>query len=513
MTCPVREAKLARVALLSAVVVISSAHVGSPDAWYEGAAGPYHVTIQVATPGVVPGVARVYARVDGAGVEQVTVQANRYDAITAAPPPEVAEPVDGDPGLYTAPLWVMAGGSNSVSVNVRGTLGEGKAVVPVVIVPNRRLALDPRLGTVLAIVGVFLFVGLISIIGAAVRESVLPPGQEPDNRKRWQARIAMGTSAAVLALALFGGSQWWNAEDNNFRRSIYKPLQASASLDANGSSLNLKISDSVWVMRNDTAWLRAHSASRWTPLIPDHGKLVHLFMVREPDLLAFAHLHPATTDSVNFAAKLPPLLPGSYRVYGDIVHESGFAQTVSAKVQVPTPITGSPQLTDADDAAHFATVAPNATKAVLEDGSTMTLKDPAATFVAGRNAPLRFSIVGTDGKALQLEPYIGMAGHAVVTRDDGSVFVHLHPSGTISMASQLAIMMRQPGDSVSGRLGKRMQATSAAHSNVQMPAAGEISFPYAFPKPGSYRVWVQVKHGGRVLTGAFAFKVQEQTQS
>ena len=35
-----------RVAAVAVVVVICSAHVGSPDAWFEGNAGPYHVVIQ-----------------------------------------------------------------------------------------------------------------------------------------------------------------------------------------------------------------------------------------------------------------------------------------------------------------------------------------------------------------------------------------------------------------------------------------------------------------------------------
>jgi hypothetical protein len=500
---------VARVTAVAAVVIVCSAHVGSPDAWYEGDAGPYHVIVQVATPGVVPGVANVFTRVGGPGVEQVSVQANRFDALAAAPPPEVAKPVEGDPGLYAAPLWIMAGGSNSVTVNVRGSLGEGKAIVPVVVVANRRLGLDSKLGIPLVVVGVFLFVGLITIVGASVRESVLPPGETPDGRRRWKARAAMALATAIFALALFGGSRWWNLEDSRFNRSIYKPLTASAatSSSANGTILDLRISDSVWTMRKDTTWLRTHSSNRWSLLIPDHGKLIHVFMIREPDLLAFAHLHPSTADSVSFPAVLPALPAGRYRVYGDIVHESGFTQTLSTKVDLKEASNVNAKTTDPDDASHVDTTVPNSTNARLEDGSVMSL-ERGANFVEGKDASFRFAVVGTDGKPLALEPYIGMAGHAVVSRDDGAVFVHLHPSGTISMASQMAFMMRQPGDSIPGRLGQRIKAREASHPVTSVPQNGVISFPYAFPKPGNYHMWVQVKHSGRILTGAFAFEVQ-----
>ena len=41
-----------------------------------------------------------------------------------------------------------------------------------------------------------------------------------------------------------------------------------------------------------------------------------------------------------------------------------------------------------------------------------------------------------------------------------------------------------------------------SHTN-RVGAAGEISFPYAFPEPGSYRFWIQMKSQGRILTGVF----------
>jgi len=499
---------LGRVAAIAAAVVVCSAHVGSPDVWYEGDAGPYHVVVQVVAPSVVPGVAKVIARVDGKDVQQVSVQANRYDAIAVAPPPEIATPVEGAAGTFETSLWIMEGGSNSVTVNVSGARGAGKAVIPVVVVANRRLEFDRKLGAGLSAVGLFLFLGLVTIIGAAVRESVLPPGESPDARRRWKARTAMALSAVVLALALFGGSRWWNSEDSAFNDGIYKPLTATAQIQpsASGQMLDLRISDSVWTMRNDSAWLRSHRASHWSPLIRDHGKLMHVFMIREPDLSAFAHLHPPTRDSVSFPAVLPPLPAGRYRVYGDIVHESGFTETVSTKVDLPTATAAGSPLTDPDDASHSSSTEPNGSRAVLEDGSVMTL-EPGAKLVQGMEAPLRFRVTAVDGTPLKLEPYIGMAGHAAVTRDDGSVFVHLHPGGTISMASQMALTMRQPGDSIAGKLGQRIQASSAMQATSPLPQDGTVSFPYAFPQPGKYHMWVQVKHGGRILTGAFALEV------
>ena len=35
------------------------------------------------------------------------------------------------------------------------------------------------------------------------------------------------------------------------------------------------------------------------------------------------------------------------------------------------------------------------------------------------------------------------------------------------------------------------------------PITADVSFPYGFPAPGRYRIFIQMKHGGTVETGVF----------
>ena len=484
-----------------------SGHVGSPDTWFEGSAGPYHLTVQIQPAGVIPGVAVVNVRATGEIPEIVTIQADKFDATGGSPPPEPAPGVAGDPGSFSGRLWIMSGGSNSVTVNASGQKGTGKVVVPIVVVAYSRLQLDKPMGAGLAAMGIFLFVGLVTIIGAAVREGSLGPDEAPTPQLKRRARNAMALTTVIVVVLLAGGWRWWNAEDRDYEESMYKPLASRSSIARTdrGDVVSVSIADSSWINRRDTAWLNKHDANSWTPLVADHGKIMHLFLIRD-DMAAFAHLHPETGDSVTFSAPKPPVPPGRYRVFADIVHESGFTHTMVSSLEVPADAPLPTAVGNPDDSWFAAPAAGTARTARLESGATMEWQAGDA-IVAGKPAALRFMVRSADGSAAELEPYMGMPAHAVVAKDDGSVFVHLHPMGTISMASQMAFAMREPGDTIRGRLGQRLSAAEMSTMQHAPVTTGSVSFPYAFPATGIYRIWVQVKQNGKIRTAAFDARV------
>jgi hypothetical protein len=473
------------------LALASMAHVGSADTFFAGSAGPYAVRVSVRLPGVIPGRAQIAVRVAGAKdpkAQRVTVRAGQWNVgLKGAPPAEVAAPVPGDPELYAAELWFMTANSYQMAVTVDGPNGPGSVTVPVLALATAERTMSPWLGTVLAGLGVFLTLGLLTIIGSAVRESVLAPGVEPDLVRRRRARFAVAIVAVLAGLALWGGDKWWNAEASSYSRLIlYRPFDSHATVATEGDRrvLALAIQDPRWTGH-------PNPATRYNALIPDHGKLMHLFLVREPDMSALAHLHPVarTTEDLAFDTDLPPLPPGRYRVYGDIVHESGYAQTLVSSVDLTGTSTAT-AVTDPDDSWFSGAAVPEApvARADLGDGTTLEWQRGDQPLAAGAERDLKFVVRDAQGAAVSVEPYMGMAAHLVVASRDESVFAHLHPSGSISMAA----MQKFAGG-----------ATSDPHAGHMMPLDSAVAVPYAFPKAGAYRIFVQVKRGGAVKTAAF----------
>src|SRR5215471_20960043 len=86
---------------------VGSAHVNSPDVYYDGYAGPYHLLATVRPAPVVPGVAQIQIRSESNDVDKVEIVPLKMVGApeNLAPTPDAAERSASDPQLFTGSLW------------------------------------------------------------------------------------------------------------------------------------------------------------------------------------------------------------------------------------------------------------------------------------------------------------------------------------------------------------------------------------------------------------------------
>ncbi|HSU56784.1 MAG TPA: hypothetical protein VLT36_22185 [Candidatus Dormibacteraeota bacterium] len=513
----------ARICFLGFLVIASAAqaHVGSPAVFFQGQAGPYTAHIVIRPAEVIPGLAEISVWVEGPRPEKVTALPMKWDTgRKGAPPPDVAQLVKGETNVYSAQLWFMEPGAHSVEIDIAGSAGTGRVTVPVDAVATRVLGVPRGLGWGLAVAGTILIALTLSIIGAAIRDSTLMPGTQPPMNRLWTARMAMLVLVFVVAGLLYGGKKWWDSEAEDYRSNrLFQPVETHAQVLAENGRRVLRLEVPGY----------QHAA----PLVPDHGKLMHLFLIREPGLDAFAHLHPVRRERRTFEAELPELPPGHYKVYADVTYETGWSDTLTNSVDIPEGTSNAPRSETADpDDAWRSYDARNlsACECQLSPELVMTWVSPpeqgsgaASRTIIAPNQHVSQTIKDhdTNGQAAALEPYLGMRGHLAVRREDGAVFTHLHPGGSASMASMQLSALRAEGklplqaafgaeDPVC-KLPTPGQAEQAWLNGLVPADSGMVSFPYAFPKRGRYRIWVQVRTGGRILTGVFDAQVNART--
>jgi hypothetical protein len=182
----------------------------------------------------------------------------------------------------------------------------------------------------------------------------------------------------------------------------------------------------------------------------DHEVDLHLIAVRR-DLTGFQHVHPELgTDGV---WRIPLALdPGAWRLFADFTPSAlGEGLTLGADLAVPGEYAPAPL--------------PAESLTAEVDGFTVVLTgelDP------GRESELTLSVSRDGEPVTDLQPYLGAYGHLVVLRDGDLAYLHAHP-------------VEEPGDA----------------------AGPEIRFATTAPSAGSYRLFLDFKHGSVVRTAAF----------
>ncbi len=189
----------------------------------------------------------------------------------------------------------------------------------------------------------------------------------------------------------------------------------------------------------------------------NHEKLMHLIVVSK-DLSYFNHIHPNDQGDGQFSIGMSFPNGGEYKAFADFVPKAGTNTTLSQWVKVEgnaksaEPVKADAQLTKAIDDKEIELTL-SSTKANEEVTLVFNISD-AQTKEGIRN----------------LEQYLGAVGHVVILSEDAEQYLHVHP--------------------------------------VEEKATGpKAEFMTSFPKSGTYKIWGQFQHQGKVFTVPFVVNI------
>jgi hypothetical protein len=499
MRAAIRLGRLSIALFLLAVAQPLGAHVGSPDVYYEGDAGPYHLFVTVRMPQVIPGVADIQVRGASGDVHSIQIVPMRLTGPGSnfPPIPDQAQQSKDDPQFFTGSLWLMEEGSLQVRVTADGAKGKGELSVPVASFAQRTFPMQRPLAVLMFALTLLLTIGGISIAVAGAREASLEPGKAPLPANIRRGRIAMAVAVVVVLGLLYLGRSWWRIEDAGYQQRLdfYKPPRALTTLE-NGNRLVIR------AQGEDPRWSDRINMGR---VIPDHNHLMHLFLISLPGMDRMWHLHPERLKGGAFADDLPSMPAGQYKVFADVVDERGFPWTLVGTTELPQ-IDGKAMAGDDSSwsGAPLLTTRQESNISQLPDGGRIVWERASGPLKSNVAMGFKFSVQDEDGRPVQdMEPYMGMAGHAEFVRTDFSVFAHVHPSGSVPMAS---LELAQAGLMSDASSMPAVMAMAGTTPPGPLPAV--VSFPYGFPQPGNYRIFVQVKRASQVETGVFDARVE-----
>lgn len=200
---------------------------------------------------------------------------------------------------------------------------------------------------------------------------------------------------------------------------------------------------------------------------------VHLIVVRK-DLAAILHVHPPVAATGWFHASLSSLPPGPYRVVVDIYPKQ---QTPQPNFQLFSTLTIAGRYTPQP--------LPPLRKTETVDGVTFTLHGTPHLHAIDPVA-LAFGVTW-KGKPVVFTPWYGALAHAIFFRKGTLDYFHTHVCA--------------PGATgCTSVLGTAKVTGSSA-------TPGKLNVGVLVPVPGTWRLFLQCKVGGHVVTAPFTLHV------
>jgi len=483
--------------LVPFLVTPTRAHLNSPNVYLEEAVGPWPAISTVQMPPAVPGEARVEIKLyDLHPGEPVHVRFREIPPAgdDAAPPWVDATPLSADASSFIAPMPLMRLGVWKARLEVSGARGTGTIDIPVAATMPPSRSMTPSLILILATLSSFLLV-TATLITRALSRDVYTAGRPV--KPRTTTIITWVTAAGFLGVLGMHGLAWRHFNDllamrtSRSMRAIVTPT-AGPLVAGKPGELDLR---AVLGKGRQVEYVA-----------PDHGKMMHAVVVKVPEMTYFLHAHPRMVEPGQFLLTLQAPEAGRYEIFADVLSSYGVADTLTSFVDVgPGDATRATSFPDPDDSdtvtKPIGDAATSGTTYDIGSGLTMRRVSPAGTTIpASTLADLGFELDGPDGKPVDaLQPYMGMAGHLLILRDDRVVFAHVHPMGTV------ANRMSMPGAHAAMSPEEHAKAMASMASRIE---GARVSFPFGFPSPGRYRLFVQVKYQDAVRTGVFDVDVR-----
>ncbi|MFB7428859.1 hypothetical protein ACFC0K_36865 [Streptomyces hydrogenans] len=194
-----------------------------------------------------------------------------------------------------------------------------------------------------------------------------------------------------------------------------------------------------------------------TAFTTEHGKELH-FIVASRDLTVFRHLHPEKAPDGTWTVEADLPAAGGYKAFADFKPAAPGAEGLTLGVDLGVPGAYTPQALPA--AASTAAV----------DGYQVRL---GGTLDPGKAGELRLTVSKGGKPVTDLEPYLGAYGHLVALRQGDLAYLHVHPNEG------------GPGP--------------------------DVSFTATAPSGGTYRLFLDFQHEGKVRTAAFTVKAGAAT--